>query len=300
MKTLSAPNFRLARDFLRAQARPLERALFAHEFEAGPREAVLDALSAFQNEDGGYGRALEPDLRLPASSGIATLTGLDVLREIDASADETQVRRALAWVVRAYDADLPGWRSVPPAVEDFAHANHWSWALHGPGGAWPHILIPGARLLSHLQHWRSLAPAGLLRSYTEAFRAHVEGLAGEVGGDSLYYASTVDAAPLRAKLRQLALANVNTNPAEWGEYVNKPLKLAPLPGSLFADVLAGPLAANLDYEIERQQSDGAWDPNWSWRGAYEAEWQLARREWRGELTLKTLRSLRAYGRIEGF
>lgn len=299
MKKLSAPNFRLARYFLHTQARPLERALFAHEFEAGPRAAVLDALAAFQNPDGGYGRALEPDVRLPASSGIATLSALDVLRELDAHADEPQLRSALAWVAKAYDADVPGWRSVPAAVEDFAHANHWRWALHAPGGPWPHILIPGARLLSHLQHWRSLAPAGLVASYTEVFRAHVEGLTGEVGGDSLYYASCVDAPELRAKLCQLALANVSTNPAEWGEYVNKPLKLAPRPESLFAEVLAGPVSTNLDYEIEHQQSDGGWDPNWSWQGAYEAEWPIARREWRGELTRKTLRSLRAYGRIEG-
>jgi hypothetical protein len=154
-------------------------------------------------------------------------------------------------------------------------------------------------LLSHLQHWRSLAPAALVASYTEAFRAHVESLTAPAFGDGLYCASTVYDPRLRAKLRQLALESVNANPAEWGGYVNKPLKLAPLPGSLFADVLAGPVAANLDYEIEQQQSDGSWQPNWSWFGAYEAEWQRARREWCGELTLATLRSLRAFGRIEG-
>jgi len=299
MKKLSAPNYRRARDYLLTQARPLERALFAHEFEAGPRDAVLEALAAYQNPDGGFGRALEPDVRLPASSGIATLTGLDVLREIDADADEPQVRRALAWVVAAYDEDVPGWRSVPESVDDFAHAPHWSWAPHAPGSAWPHILIPGARLLSHLQHWRSLAPAALLAGYTEAFRAHVETLAGPIGGDGLYYASTVDDPASRGKLCQLALDNVSTNPAEWAEYVSKPLKLAPLPGCLFAEVLAGPVLANLDFEIEQQANDGAWEPNWSWRGAYAAEWEQALREWRGELTLKTLRSLRAYGRIEG-
>ncbi|MEX2204635.1 MAG: hypothetical protein WEF50_00230 [Myxococcota bacterium] len=299
MKKLSAPSFRRARDFLLTQARPLERALFAHEFEAGPRGAVLEALAPFQNADGGYGHALEPDVRLPASSAIATLTGLDVLREIAAGSEELPVRRALAWVVQEYDAALPGWRSVPPAVDDFAHARHWSWDRHAPGAAWPHLLVPGARLLSHLQHWRALAPPELVADAGVALRAHVETLTPPVFGDGLHYASTVDEPRLRTKLCRLALESVNTNPAEWGGYVNKPLKLAPLPESPFADVLAGPVSTNLDYEIEQQPSDGGWEPNWSWQGAYEAEWQVARREWRGELTLKTLRSLRAYGRIEG-
>jgi hypothetical protein len=188
---------------------------------------------------------------------------------------------------------------VPATVDDFPHANHWSWKLHAPGGPWPHLLIPGGGLLAHLQHWRSLVPASLLASYTEAFRAHVTALSGEIGGDSLYYASKVDAPELREKLCALARANVNTNPAEWTGYVNRPLKLAPLPDSLFAETLAGPVAIQLDYEIEQQASDGAWDPNWSWQGAYADEWPNACREWRGELTLKTLRSLRAHGRIEG-
>ena len=185
------------------------------------------------------------------------------------------------------------------AIDEFPHAGHWSWALHAPGGAWPHFLIPGARLLSHLQHWRTLAPAALLAGYTEAFRAHVETLTGPIGGDGLYYASTVDDPLLRGRLRELALANVCTDPAAWTEYVNKPLKLAPLPGSAFAQILAESVSANLDWEVDRQSSDGGWEPNWSWRGAYPSDWEIARREWRGELTLKTLRSLRAFGRIEG-
>lgn len=299
MMKLAAPAYRRARDYLYSQARPLDRALFAHAFEGGSRQAVLEALAAYQNADGGFGRALEPDVRLPDSSALATLTGLDVLREIDAGAAEPLVRRALAWVVAAYDEALPGWRSVPPTVDAFPHASHWSYALHAPGGAWPHFLIPGARLLSHLQHWRALAPEKLLARYTEAFHAYVEELAGEVGGDSLYYASTVDAPRLREKLRALALANVSTDPAEWTRYVNKPLKLAPVPESMLAEPLAAAVSTNLDWEIEHQAGDGAWDPNWSWNGAYPAEWEVARREWRGELTRKTLQSLRAWGRIEG-
>ena len=299
MKKLSAPAYRRARDFIHTHARPLERSLFAHEFEAGARAAVLDALGAYQNPDGGFGRALEPDLRLPDSSGIATLTGLDVLRDVAADADEPAVRRALEWVVAAYDPTLPGWACVPPSVDAFAHAGHWSWALHRPGGPWPHMLVPGARLLAHLQHWRTLAPARLLASYTEAFRAHIETLDGAVGAHGLYYASSVDAPELREKLRDLAVRNVNRNPAEWTTYVNKPLRLAPLPDSAFAGVLAKEVAMNLDFEIDQQGSDGGWEPNWSWQGAYPAEWENARREIRGELTLSALRSLRAYGRIEG-
>jgi len=299
MKKLAAPAYRLARDFIHGHARPLERALFAFEFEGGARGAVLDALAAFQNPDGGFGHALEPDVRLPASSSIATLTGLDVLREIGADATVPALRSALEWVVAAFDPALPGWRAVPAAVDLHPHAPWWSHEHHRPGGVSDPFLVPGARLLSHLQHWRALVPAKLVTDCGVAFRRHVGTLAGELGGDGLYCASTVDDAVVQAVVRKLALANVSRDPATWTTYVAKPLKLAPTPESSLAETLRELVDRNLDWEIEQQSSDGGWEPNWSWFGTYPEAWEVARREWRGELTRKTLQSLRAYGRIEG-
>ena len=79
MKTLSGRAFERASRFLLEQARPLERALFRQRFEGAGAEGALVALSAFQNEDGGFGRALEPDLRSPSSSALATAIGLQTL-----------------------------------------------------------------------------------------------------------------------------------------------------------------------------------------------------------------------------
>ena len=54
---------------------------------------------------------------------------------------------------------------------------------------------------------------------------------------------------------------------------------------------------NLDYVIETQASDGAWEPTWHWGGVFAREWEQAKQEWRGHLTLEMLTTLRAYGRI---
>src|SRR5262245_52006055 len=114
MKKLSADAFRRARTFLTSHARPLERALFAHEFEGASAKPALDALTAFRNADGGFGRALEPDLRTPGSNALHVMTGLDVLRELHAKDTEPLVRGAIGWLVEQYDPAIPGWRCVPP------------------------------------------------------------------------------------------------------------------------------------------------------------------------------------------
>src|SRR5689334_19328631 len=59
-----------ASDFLWRNARLLERHLFAYHFADGSSDPVRAALRAYQNADGGFGQALEPDKRCPDSQPI--------------------------------------------------------------------------------------------------------------------------------------------------------------------------------------------------------------------------------------
>ena len=70
MKQLSKDQFELAREFMRSRARGLERALFEYEFEAGSASNVYKELALFQNEDGGFGKGIEPDLRCEVFIGF--------------------------------------------------------------------------------------------------------------------------------------------------------------------------------------------------------------------------------------
>lgn len=55
---------------LRTKAKPLERAMFEFEFDNGGKEGVLEALEAYRNEDGGFGKGIEPDFRCAASFAL--------------------------------------------------------------------------------------------------------------------------------------------------------------------------------------------------------------------------------------
>ena len=56
-----------AETFILNNARLLERNLFAFHFQGGHGQKVLSALLAYQNQDGGFGNALEPDKRTMTS-----------------------------------------------------------------------------------------------------------------------------------------------------------------------------------------------------------------------------------------
>jgi hypothetical protein len=310
MKELSHEGFERARDYLMTEARPLDHALFEHRFEGAAPETVLAELTRYRNEDGGFGRALEPDVRTPTSSALATGIALGVLREVGAGADHPPVQDAVAYLLDTFDAERRVWRVVPEDVNDYPHAPWW----HDEGGSLAQtfddfLIVPRAQLLAHLHAYPTLAPPTWLRDVTGRTVAVVEGMDVETfggGGDSVRYALDLAEAPglapdfrqrLLTRLRPVVDALVVRDPDRWSEYSMQPLKIAPTPHTPVADVLAGDLERNLDYLIETQKPNGAWEPNWTWGDFYPGAWEVAKAEWMGHLTLENLTTLRAYGRL---
>ncbi|MBT2511188.1 hypothetical protein J7I98_36310 [Streptomyces sp. ISL-98] len=71
-----------AEQFIWLTARVLEQRRFAFHFLDGDAGAVEAALAAYQGADGGYGHALEPDLRGPVSQPLHTVHAMRVLDSI--------------------------------------------------------------------------------------------------------------------------------------------------------------------------------------------------------------------------
>jgi len=310
MNKLSQTQFNRAAAYLHNQARPLERALFEHYFEGQPAERVLPHLAAYQNPDGGFGKALEPDMRAPASSALATENGLRLLTEFEVPTDHPLVRGALAYLQDTLDDRALTWRVVPPDANDYPHAPWW----HDADGSLERTfgdfrIIPRAGILAALYAYQANLAEDWLDRITadttgQILACGVDGFGG--GGDALVYARRLAEAPglppeeqerLVAHVRAMAAAVVARQPEQWSQYCAPPLKLAPVPQSVTAPVLQDCLPAHLDYLVAHQDPQGFWDVTWAW-GDYPQVWPTARQEWRGVLTLDALLSLQAFGWIQ--
>ena len=73
-----------ATTFLWQNARLLECRLFAFHFEDGSADAVRNAVLAYRNADGGFGNALEPDVRAPLSTAVHCEIALYALSSVGA------------------------------------------------------------------------------------------------------------------------------------------------------------------------------------------------------------------------
>src|SRR5450756_796414 len=124
---LPAEDFQKIRNWMVRNARPLEISLWNHTFEEGSRTDVLWALGAYQNPDGGFGHALEPDCWNPVSSPLQTWTACTCLGKIGAPRHDPLVRALIGYLQDGPDFADGLWRSTIPSNNEAPHAPWWGW-----------------------------------------------------------------------------------------------------------------------------------------------------------------------------
>ena len=86
-----------ATTFVHTNARLLERHRLAHLLDGGDPEPVLQALRAYRNPDGGFGNAIEPDMRAPDSQPVGIHTAMEILEELGVR-DDPMIAAAADWL----------------------------------------------------------------------------------------------------------------------------------------------------------------------------------------------------------
>src|SRR5512143_2955243 len=132
--------FERAEEFIWHNARLLERRLFDFHFRSGSPQAALSALRAYQNEDGGFGQALEPDIRCPDSQPVPVQHALEILDAVGPDAEI--VRRACDFLTTITTAE-GGVPFVLPTARKYPHAPWWNTDDDPPASLNPTAAIAG-------------------------------------------------------------------------------------------------------------------------------------------------------------
>lgn len=296
-----------AEQFVWLTARVLEQRRFAYHFLGGGADAVEAALVPYANEDGGYGHALEPDVRGPVSQPLHAAHALRVLDSIGRCGG-LRVERVCRYLtgVSTRDGALPaahpsvrGYPVAPfvPVVDDppsdllttgpvvgLLHRNQvWhAWLFRATDFCWAAVDAIGRDRPTH--PYETEAAVAFLDGVPD--RARAEAAADRLGrvvrGQRLAVLE-----PERADAYPLAPGYAP------GEY-HFPHDYARVPDSLarrwFTDE---EMARSLDHLVAAQADDGGWPVGWR-------QWAPGTAlESRPIVTIEALRTLRAYGRSVG-
>lgn len=303
VKKLSKVRLERAGQFLCTEARALERAWYQYEFENGSDEAVWKELLAFQNEDGGFGQGLEPDLRCKASSALATTVALQHASLLPPSEwKETMIKDCFRYFAQTYQADKWGWEIIPQEADQEPRANWWNYSEHSE-----HWGNPNAEILAYLLSYGHNANDEL-RSLSSKLLDYAliylqETCTRHEMHELFCFLRLYDELPAHAQkavaepMKQFVMQSVVSNPEDRNGYCAVPLQVAASPTTRFYSLFAEAIPHDLDQLIDEQSEQGTWGPNWAW-GRYEEQWRAAKQEWTGIITLQNLRILKAYGRIE--
>jgi hypothetical protein len=277
--------------FLDRHARLLERRGFERTFRDGRADDVASAVAAYRNPDGGFGHALEADLRVSSSQPVFVHFGLSCLRD----AGVTSLGEAHAtcdWLASVADERGAVPYALPDAL-DHPRAGHWNGdfalapSLHATAG-----VTAGLHALGVSHPWLENATRWCLERIrgTPPYSGHrilnaldlLEHVPDAPDRDALLES-------VKGRLFEADYVQMETGVEGYGL---TPLRFAPTPDAplrdLFDDAV---IEAHLDQLVDRQEEDGGWPIAW------DPPEGAARAEWRGTWTLDALRTLRAYGRL---
>ncbi|MCB2353937.1 hypothetical protein [Clostridium estertheticum] len=305
MKKLSKTLFEQLNSYMNTDARPLEKSIFNYYFNDSSGDDILDSLEAFQNTDGGFGKGIEPDFKLIKSSPMATSIGLRYLSKLDNS-DRAQnmIAKAIEYLETTFDSNRNGWYSVPSIVNNYPHAPWWEFRndinMTVIDYSWGN---PTAELIGYVYKYKkylnNLDVYSLINYAITNLNKRTEFNSEHEIISYIHMYNTLEeefSSQIVDTLKLAVSKLVNIHQFEWINYVPTPLKFINLDSKNFFGIEGKFIDQNLDYLIDRLEEDGKILPTWQW-DKYLEEWEIAKIEWMGILTLEALLSLLKFNRI---
>lgn len=283
--------------YITENARPLELAVFRYFFEEGSNKDVIDELSRFQNADGGFGHALEPDFFNPNSSPIATNDAIITLSRVNALDRDSDIVKGIVRYLASHDSfdeDKKRWLFAIDSNKDYPHAIWWE--KKGDGIS---KFNPSVSLATFMVCYGKRTPL-----YEEIIQEAIEYLRnGEISGDAvncyllayelLTSNSIKDIVNLNAFKASLSKAIENCICKDISKYG---VEYVPMPSVIFTGKymefitpeIIPLINAEKDILGKLQMEDGGFDITWKWYTPYTDEYEQARNWWRPRITIEKL------------
>jgi hypothetical protein len=293
-----------ARNFIYKNARPLDIARWKYLFENGSKEDVLTALIAYQNEDGGFGNALEPDCWNPNSSPVQTWVATEIIKEINLNdKNHPIIQGVLNYLSLGKDFDGHTWSNTVATNNNYPHAPWWSFVPHQETSYNPTACLIGFILKFEDKNSKLFELACVLAKEAYSyFKLHfpMESMHTVSCFVELYeyikessMNDLLDIEEFSTLLHEQIQHVITYDTSKWAvDYVCKP--------SLFIGTKTSDFYMDnkeiCDYECEfilnTQESDGTWGITWSWTD-YPEQWNISKNWWKSDLIIKNTRYIKA-------
>jgi len=301
---LTKENYHKAKDFINQYGRDLEKRLLSYTFEKGNAENALNELSRYQNSDGGFGNCLEPDFRLKDSSPMATSVAFQVFDKLNLDKNESIVKKSIGYLLETLDRKRSFWIQVPKEVDSVPRAMWWNYKDYNeeriPIEDWGN---PTIELIGWLIKYSK--PSQLTEDLKKLAIKNIGLLPNKMEMHDLLCSlrfldqlEESEGKEIKEKLVNVAGGVMALDEKSWSGYGLRPHWVIKSPKSPLYEDYEEVIHNSLAFEINNQKENGGWFPFWEWGNDY-TEWETAKMEWAGVLTLNFLTTLKNFDLIEG-
>ena len=302
---MTGTTFERARIFMHRNARPLDLARFEYHFEGGSKNDVMDALSFYQNTDGGFAHAIEADCWNPNSTMLQASTAVEIIREIDwDDPSHPLIMGLLRWIESGEHFDGKTWALTVASNDDFPCAPWWRtqsvsschtdyngtallagfivrYATKGSA-----VFNLGVRIA--LEASDALFSSGVQDMHTLACYLRMASLFERSG-----CAHLIKFDELEAALEKSVCGVVERDVSKWGGYVCRPSSLIRSKKSRYYRAVRELADYECEFIRKSQREDGSWDVPWAWDGWPEQQ-AVSRNWWRGQIIIQNLLYLKGF------
>lgn len=291
-----------ARDFIYKNARPLDFTRWQYHFENGSAEAVLNALSVYQNDEGGFGHALEADCWNPNSSPIQTWEASEILKEINfADATHPIIKGILNYLDSGEHFNGHFWYNTILSNNDYPHAPWWhtdsestSHHDYNPTASLAGFIVKYADKSSELYQ---LGQRIVQEAY-EYYMSH--DLLNDMHTANCFirmaeYCDLPD--DFTEKLIKQVNNNITKNTEEWKTgYVCIPSFFFKTPDSIFYESNKELADYECEFIMTTQLDDGSWNIPWSWSD-YIEQWHISKNWWKANGIINNILYLKNFNNL---
>ncbi len=297
--------FKSAREFIYRNARPLDLALWQYHFEKENNEAVIKALSYYQNDDGGFAHGLEPDSLNPYSSPIQTWVATEIINEIELDdAKHPMIKKILAYLASKQDFENNFWLNTVKTNNDFPHAPWWHYKESESIDYNPTACLAGF-IIYYVDKNSELYHLGVKIAHQAIAHFHSVKTINEMHTIANYVSllkyiekanviSEFDIDSLKIQLRKQVTSLITKDTNTWkSSYVCKPSRFIDGKSSIFYQDNKELADYECRFIIQSQLADGSYEVPWHWQ-SYQKEWLISENWWKSDIIIKNMLYLKGF------
>ena len=311
MKKLNKNTYKEIRNWMMHHARLLEMSLWKYYFEDGSKEDVVNILQTYQNEDGGFGQALEADNWNPMSTPITTYEAIMTLEHIGYEDMNAPIYQGIKkYISSGQGRHDHGWKFCIESNDGYPHAPWWEYneevAVKSGNCVTAGLCVFIIKHMSDdqkeyrqaLEYIKHIVEKIELEEQSELMvKAYLTLLTVE----DILKGEGIELESKKERISELVMQTIEHDTSKWPYYTTRPSCYISGPNSPYYEANKEIVQQELDYLIDTKPEGDVWPITWSWfntQDKYPKEFAVSEVWWKGVRVIEALRLLEAYGRIE--